>query len=184
MQSPTLKDLTAPSLAAIGLHPQDTPHMLATILQLSRRPATLLLRDLGGVNLRITVTRTGERSLSIAEADLLNAPEGTPCRWRTGRLETADGKLAAGVFLLWLPCRLDAGTCAELDAGTEPAGVILGRLPGGMRREQRRAVAVGVIDEITGEDTSVMSRAVLVAGGQAVGLAEENFMAAFTESLA
>ena len=98
--------------------------------------------------------------------------------------ETADGELAAGVFLLWLPCRLDAGTCAALDAGTEPAGVILGRLPGGMRREQRRAGAAAVIDEITGEDASVMSRAVLVAGSQAVGIAEENFMAAFVKGLA
>ena len=152
-----------PGLAAIGIRPQDAAHMLATILHLSRRPVTLLLRDLGGVNLHITVTRTGDRGLSVSEAHLLDAPEGTPCRWRTGRLETADGELAAGVSLLWLPSRLPAATCAALDAGTEPAGVILGRLPGGMRREQRRAVAVSVIDEITGEDASVMSRAVLVA---------------------
>ena len=52
------------------------------------------------------------------------------------------------------------------------------------RREQRRAGAADVIDEITGEDASVMSRAVLVAGGQAAGIAEENFMAAFVKSLA
>ena len=86
------------------------------------------------------------------------------------------------MFLLWLPSRLPAGTSAELDAGTEPAGVILGRA--GMRREQRRAVAVNVIDEITGEDASVMSRAVLAVGGQAVAIAEENFTSTFTESLA
>ena len=182
MHSSTLKDLSAPSLAALGIRGQDAPHMLATLLQLSRRPATLLLRDLAGVNLRITVVRTGQRGLNVSEAHPLDAPEGTPCRWRTGRLETADGGLAAGVSLLWLPGRLDAGTCAGLDAAAEPAGVILGRL--GMRRVQRRAVAVHVIDEITGEDAAVMSRAVLAVGGQAVAIAEENFTTAFTESLA
>jgi hypothetical protein len=185
MQTSTLRDLSAPSLAALGIHSQDAAHMLATILQLSRRPVTLLLRDLAGVELCLTgTTGPADRGLSRAEAHLVDAPEGAPCRWRTGRLETADGELAAGVFLLWLPSRLPEGTCADLDAGTEPAGVILGRLPGGMRREQRRAVAIDVIDETTGEDASVMSRAVLVAGGQAVGIAEENFMAAFTEGLA
>jgi len=184
MQTSAASDLAAPSLAAIGIRPQDAAHMLATVLALSRRPATLLVQDLARVKLSITTIRTGDRGLSTAEAHLLDAPEGTPCRWRTGRLETADGKLAAGVFLLWLPCRLPAAVCAALDAATEPAGTVLGRLPGGMRREQRRAVAVNVIDEITGEDASVMSRAVLVAGGQAVGLAEENFTGPFVEGLA
>ena len=182
MQTSAASDLS--SLAAIGIRPKDAAHMLATMLALSRRPATLLMQDLAGVKLSITTVRTGERCLSVSEADLLDAPEGTPCRWRTARLQTADGELAAGVFLLWLPSRLPAATCAELDAAAEPAGVILDRIPGGMRREQRRAGAADVIDEITGEDASVMSRAVLVAGGQAAGIAEENFMAAFVKSLA
>jgi hypothetical protein len=184
MQTTTLRDLTAPGLAALGIRGQDVAHVLATMIDRSPLPVTVLIGGLADIKLRITVTRTGERGLSVSEADLLGAPEGTPCRWRTGRLETADGELAAGVFLLWLPCRLDAGILAELDAGTEPAGVILGRLPGGMRREERRAVAADVIDEITGEDASILSRAVLVVAGQAVGLAEENFTAAFIESLA
>jgi len=176
--------LTTPGLAALGIRSQDAAHVLATLIDRSPLPVTVLIRGLADVKLRITVTRTGERGLSVAEADLLDAPEGTPCRWRTGRLETADGELAAGVFLLWLPCRLDADVLAELDAAAEPAGVILDRMPGGMRREERRALAVPVVDEITGEDASVMSRAVLVAGGQDVGIAEENFMAAFVEGLA
>ena len=182
MQGSTLKDLSAPSLAALGIRGQDTAHVLATLIDRSPLPVTVLIQGLADVKLRITVTRTGQRGLSTSEAHLLDAPEGTPCRWRTGRLETTDGELAAGVFLLWVPSRLDAGTCKELDAGNEPAGVILGRL--GMRREQRRAVAVAVIDEITGEDASVMSRAVLAVGGLPVAIAEENFTAAFTEGLA
>jgi|SRR5208337_69076 len=184
MQSSALTDLTGPSLAALGIRPKDAAHALATILQLSRRPVTLMLRDLAGVNLRPVPARTGNRALNAAEAHLMDAPEGTPCYWRTARLETAGGDLAAGVFLLWLPSRLDEGTCADLDAGVEPAGVILDRLPGGMRRERREALAVDVLDEITGQHASVMSRAALTAGGHAVGLAEENFMAAFVKGLA
>ena len=182
MQSSALK--TSPGLAALGIRSQDAAHVLATLIDRSPLPVTMLLQGLAGVEFHITVTRTGERGLNVSEAHLLDAQEGAPCRWRTGRLETADGELAAGVFLLWLPRRLDNDTCAQLDTAAEPAGVILSRLPGGMRREQRRAVAVSVIDEVTGEDASVMSRAVLTAGGQMVGIAEENFLASFTESLA
>ena len=180
MQTPALRNRTG--FAALGIRSQDAPHVLATLIDRSPLPVTTLIQGLADVDLRITVIRTGERPLNISEAHLLDAPLLTACRWRTARLETADGELAAGVFLLWVPSRLDAGTCKELDAGNEPAGVILGRL--GMRRAQRRAVAVSVIDEITGEDASVMSRAVLSVAGQAVAIAEENFMTAFVESLA
>lgn len=182
MQTAALRDLAAPRLAALGIRGQDAAHVLATLIDRSPLPVTVLIQGLADVKLRITVTRTGERGLNRSEAALLDAPEGTPCRWRTGRLETADGVLAAGVFLLWLPSRLDEGTCAELDTGTEPAGVILGRL--GMRREKREAAALDVIDEISGEDASIVSRAVLAVGGRAVGIAEEIFIAAFVESLA
>ena len=149
----------APGLTALGIDGQDVAHVLATLIDRSPLPVTVLIQGLADVKLTITVAGTGSRDLSAREAHLLDAPEGTPCRWRTARLETTGGELAAGVFLLWLPSRLDEGTRAALDAGTEPAGVILSRL--GMRRQQRRAVAVHVIDEITGEDASVMSRAVL-----------------------
>ena len=133
-------------------------------------PVTVLVQALANVKLTITVVRTGHPR---------PGHQGSPAPGRTGgdtlplagqaRLETADGDLAAGVFLLWLPFRLVEGTRRALDAAAEPAGVILGRLPGGMRREQRRAGATNVIDEVTGEDASVMSRAVLVTGGRAVG---------------
>ena len=182
MQASTLKDLSAPSLAALGIRSQDAPHVLATLIDRSPLPVTTLIQALADTDLSITVTRTGERPLNVSEAHLLDAPLMTACRWRTARLETTGGELAAGVFLLWLPSRLDAGTCKELDAGTEPAGVILSRL--GMRRAQRRAVAVSVIDEITGEDASVRSRAVLAVGGQAIAIAKEDFMTAFVETLA
>ena len=184
MQITALRDPATPGLASLGIRSQDAAHILATLIDRSPLPVTVLVQALADVKLTITVVRTGTRGLDAHEAQSLDAMEGTPCRWRTARLETADGDLAAGVFLLWLPCRLAEGTCRDLDAAAEPAGVILGRLPGGMRREQRRAGAADVIDEVTGEDASVMSRAVLVAGGQAVGIAEENWMAAFVKGLA
>lgn len=182
MQSLARRDLSG--LTALGVRSQDAAHVLAVLIDRSPMPVTVLIQALAGVKLTVTVVRTGERGLDAHEARSLQAPEGTPCRWRTARLETTDGELAAGVFLLWLPSRLNDRTCRDLDAAAEPAGVILGRIPGGMRREQRRAAAAAVIDETTGEDAAVMSRAVLVAGGQAVGIAEENWMSAFVKSLA
>ena|SRR5271166_3039699 len=92
MQSSALTDLTGPSLAALGIRPKDAAHALATILQLSRRPVTLMLRDLAGVNLRPVPARTGNRALNAAEAHLMDAPEGTPCYWRTARLSHVQGR--------------------------------------------------------------------------------------------
>lgn len=171
-------------LASLGIRGQDTAHVLAVLIDRSPLPVTALIGGMARTRFRLAVIRTGQRGLSAGEAHLLDAPEGTPCRWRTGQLETAAGELAAGVSLLWLPGRLDAGTCAELDAAREPAGTILGRLPGGMRRERRRAAAASVVDKITGEDCAVMSRAVLVVNGQPAGIAEENWTAPFVSSLA
>lgn len=184
MQPSVLSTLTGPGFTALGIRDQDAAHVLAVLIDRSPLPVTVLVQGLADVRLTISAVRAGARGLSAHEASSLDAPEGAPCRWRTARLQAADGDLAAGVFLLWLPSRLDARTCRDLDAGTEPAGAILDRLPGGMRREQRRAGAADVIDEITGEDASVMSRAVLVAGGQAVAIAEENWMSVFVKSLA
>ena len=170
-------------LLSIGIRQRDTAHTLASLLAVSHRPVTLMLRDTFGVHLRPVPVRAGKGVLDDGQASDLDAPAGTRCRWRTARLETADGQLAAGAFLLWLPGRLPAEANGALDAGEEPAGAILARLPGGMHREYAGAVAADRLDEITGEIRCVASRAVLVAGGRAVGYAEENFMRAFVEGL-
>ena len=75
--------------------------------------------------------------------------------------------VAASVSLTWLPARLPWEACQALDEGREPAGVILARLPGGMRREDRRALATGFSDEVTGEPLATASSAVSLwtAGG-------------------
>lgn len=158
--------------------------MLAGLLAVSHRPVTLMMRDTFGVHLHPVPVRAGKGVLDDGQAGDLDAPAGTRCRWRTSRLETADGQLAAGAFLLWIPGRLPAEANGALDAGGEPAGTILDRLPGGMHREYPAAVAADRLDEITGQIRCVASRAVLVAGGRPVGCVEENWMRAFVEGLA
>ena len=83
--------------------------------------------------------------------------------------------------LVWLPARLPREACRALDEGTEPAGVILGRL--GMTREDRRAMPTSFDDEITGEPRATASSAVLVVDGQPVAIAEEFVMLRFAETL-
>ena len=102
--------------------------------------------------------------------------------YTTADLVTGDGLVAASASLVWLPARLPHDTCRELDEGTKPAGTILAPL--GMRREDRRAMATGFPDEITGEPRATASSAVLVVDGQRVAVAEEFVMLRFAETLA
>lgn len=154
---------------------------LAAILAASSCPLTLILEDLSGQQLRIEVLASGERPLTDAEAFRLHAAGGTRCRWRHGLLVTGSGAVAASVSLLWLPPRLPAAACRELDDAAKPAGTVLGRY--GMWREDRRAMPTQGIEEVTGADAAVRSTAVLVAGGRPVGIAEEHLTRAFAETL-
>jgi hypothetical protein len=165
-----------------GIHAQDVGTVLAAILAASSRPATRILEDLSGATLHIKVLASGERPLTGREQYRLQAGSLSRCRYRNGLLVTADGLTAASVSLVWLPARLPHDTCRELDEGTEPAGVILGRL--GMRREDRRAMATGFDDEVTGEPRATASSAVLVVDGQRVAVAEEFVLLKFAETLA
>jgi len=156
--------------------------VLAAILAASARPATEVLERLSGQTLGIKVVASGERPLDITEQNRLDAEGIVACRYRTGLLSTRDGTVAAGVFLLWLPARLPFAACRELDEGAKPAGKILG--PYGMRRADRRALATDGIEDITGADAVARSSAVLMVGGVAVGIAEENVTRVFAEALA
>jgi hypothetical protein len=158
------------------------PELVAKLLVTCRTPATIVLGKIAGTTMSLAVDHTGSRGITLGEAGETSAAEDDPCWWRTGTLVTAEGVTAAGTFLLWLPGRLDSGTNAALLAGQEPAGIILHRL--GMRRDQRRAIAVNVVDEVTGQDAGVTSRAVLMVDGVAVGIAEENILWPFLELIA
>lgn len=165
-----------------GIHAQDVGTVLAAILAASSRPATRILQDLSGATLHIDVLSSGERPLTGREQYRLNAEGLHQCKYRNGLLVTQDGLTAASCSLVWLPARLPHDTCRELDEGTEPAGVILGRL--GMTREDRRAMPTNFDDEVTGEPRATASSAVLVVAGQRVAVAEEFVTMAFAETLA
>lgn len=165
-----------------GIHARDIGTVLASVLAASRRPATEILQHLSGATLSIRVLSSGERALTDREQYRLQAPALPSCRYRHGLLVTRDGLTAASCSLVWLPARLPHDTCRELDEGTRPAGAILAPL--GMHREDRRAMATGFPDEITGEPRATASSAVLVVDGQRVAIAEEFVTMAFAETLA
>jgi hypothetical protein len=170
------------SLQLEGVRAQDVGTILAAVLAASSRPATRILESLSGTTLHIKVLASGERPLTDREQYRLHAEGLLRCKYRNGLLVTDTGLVAASTSLVWLPARLRHDTCRALDEGTEPAGVILGRL--GMRREDRRAMPTGFDDEITGEPRATASSAVLVVDGQRVAVAEEFVMAKFAETLA
>jgi hypothetical protein len=170
------------SLLKVGNHSQEVPGVLAAVLRASHRPAIRVLQGLSGQQLHIEVLDGGQRPLTSAERSRLHAWGLAACRWRTGLLRTADGIVAASTSLVWLPARLSYEACRALDAGTEPAGVILGRL--GMRRADRQAVPATSLEAATGQDAAVRSAAVLTLGAWPVGLAEESVTRQFAEAIA
>jgi hypothetical protein len=169
-------------LLDMGIHQQDAGDFVASVLKNSSKPLTRILERLSGTRLRIKVLDDGERALTDDERYRLGADGIARCRWRRGLLVAGDGTVAASVSLIWLPARLPFSACAELDAGAEPAGVVLGRL--GMRREDRRAMATAGIEDVTGAGAAVRSTAVLAVGGRAVGIADECVTREFAGMLA
>jgi hypothetical protein len=156
--------------------------MLASVLRDSDRPTVRILEDLSGRKLHIEVLDHGHRLLSGAERQLLHAAGLALGWWRTGLLRTADGAVAASTSLVWLPARLPCEACRALDAGAEPAGVILGPL--GMRREDRQAAVTAVPDEVTGQDPAVRCTAVLTVNRRPVAIAAQCVTREFAEGLA
>ena len=185
-----------------GVSPEGIPKVVAAMLEYwegaDGYPATAtgLLEWLSGEKMRLQVIRPapgeppGKRALTDREQYRLRAGALARCNWRYAVLRVDDGTekggmIAAAVSLAWLPVRLPWGTCTELDAGKEPAGRILDRLPGGVHRTDRRALPAWTLDELTGQRASVTSSAALEIDGHGlVAIAEEQVLAGFTESLA
>ena len=176
-----------------GISPQGVPKVLAAMLEHWPGTATSLLEYLAGRRLRFEQTYPEPggspvtRRLTSREDFRLRAAALTICTWRYGVLRTDDDDAmpAAAVSLAWLPARLPWDACHELDAGQEPAGRVLSRLPGGIRRVDRMALPAYTLEEITGREASVTSTAVLEADGFGrVAIAEEFILREFAESLA
>src|SRR5579859_5272682 len=153
-----------PSLTT-SIPARDVAAVLAAIIQHSPQPLTILLEELSGHPVRLTIEDDGVRDLTAAEHFRLNAGPVTVCRYRAGLL-TAGQVTAARTSLAWLPSRLPPAAAAALDAGRAPAGAALA--PFGMHRTDRRAMALdGDGDEATS------SSAVLVVDGCPAAIAAE-----------
>ena len=163
-----------------GICARDVSTVLSAWMAATPKPLTAMLEDLTKTPVQVQVLASGERALTVPEQFRLGAGGLLTCRWRHALL-LADGHVAASTSLLWLPARLPAEACRELDAGDVPAGKIL--RPLGMRRTDRRAMATTCIEEVTGQDAAVMSSAVLSVGKVPVGIAEECITKRFAAAL-
>ena len=171
--------MIASSLYA-GICSRDVGILLAELLKGSPRPLTPLLEDLTGDQVTVQVLASGERHLTGQEQARLNAEGLVTCRWRNALLY-AGQVVAASTTLLWLPPRLPAEVCRDLDVGGQPAGKILDKY--GARRTGRRALAAEGIEEAAGQDTAVRATAELAIDGIAVAITEEHIPLEFARSV-
>lgn len=153
--------------------------ILAAIINADPRPLVQILQYATGQPvLRVQVKDHGAGELTMPEnrreLDGLDAPEGTPARWRNGQLVTETGLVAADVSLIWLPHRIPAEARALLEQGKRPAGHILGPL--GATRHWSRARALN--------GAGVKSQAVLYLAGLPVALAAEEISYELCEIMA
>jgi len=163
-----------------GICSREVGVLLAELLKTSPRPLTPLLEDLTGEEVTVRVLASGERRLTGQEQARLNAEGLVTCRWRDAVLY-AGQVIAASTTLLWLPPRLTAEACWELDAGRRPAGKILDEY--GARRTGRRALATDGIGEAAGYDTPVRATAELAIDGVAVAITQEHIPLEFARSV-
>ena len=159
--------------------PDGAAVILAAILNADPRPLVQVLQMATGQPvLRIEVKDKGHGELTMpenaGELDALDAPEGTPARWRTIRQLTETGLVAAEATFIWVPHRIPAEARALLDQGKRPAGHILGPL--GAERHYRRARALN--------GAGVKSQAVLYLDGLPVALAAEEITYELCEVMA
>ena len=171
--------MIASSLYA-GICSRDVGILLAELLKGSPRPLTPLLEDLTGDQVTVQVLASGERHLTGQEQARLNAEGLVTCRWRNALLY-AGQVVAASTTLLWLPARLPAEACRDLDAGGQPAGKILDKY--GARRTGRRALAAEGIEAAADQDTAVRATAELAIDDIAVAITEEHIPLEFARSV-
>ena len=159
--------------------------LLAAELETSPRPATLILQDRIGRELRTDILPGhGTRPLTDCERHRLAVPGPARCCYRTGWLRYGVHGIAAAVTLAWLPARLPCDACVQLGHTNRPAGLIL--QPYGVQRADRRALVITGHDaELDpgdgGLEIAVRSSAVLVVLGWPAAIATERVTRAFLE---
>ena len=151
--------------------------LLATVLAMSERPATLLLEELAHGEIHLKVLSRTDRDLTASEHYHLDADPITSGQHHAGRLHTKDGVVAAETELVILPQRLPIDTCAALTDMRIPADKILAPL--GVRRLDRRVLCRRGCQDSAGKDVAVESFAVLAIGDTKVGITTERITGTF-----
>ncbi len=151
--------------------------LLATVLTVSERPATLLLEELAHTEIHIEVLSRTDRELTASEHDRLDAAPITSGHCRAGLLRTKSGIVAAEMELVILPQRLPTDTSVAVADTRIPIDKILAPL--GVRRLDRRVLCRRGRQDSTGKDVAVESSAVLAIGDTRVGITTERITGKF-----
>jgi hypothetical protein len=151
--------------------------LLATVLAVSERPATVLLEELAHTEIRIEVISCTDRNLTASEHDRLNADPITSGQHHAGLLRIMGGIVVAETEVVILSQRLPPGARAALVRARIPVGAILAQL--GARRLDRRALCRGGCQDSAGKDVAVESLAVLAIGDTKVGITIEKISGTF-----
>ena len=151
--------------------------LLATVLTVTERPATLLLEELANTEIHIEVLSLIDRELTASEHGRLDAGPITSGHCHAGLLYTKSGIVAAETDLVILPQRLPTDTLVALAGTCIPVDKILAPL--GVRRLDRRVLCRRGCQDSTGKDVAVESFAVLAIGDTKVGIATERITGKF-----
>ena len=151
--------------------------LLATVLAVSERPATLLLEELAHTEIRIEVISRTDRNLTASEHYQLDADPITSGQHHAGLLSTTGGLVAAKTELVILPQRLPTDARVALADTRIPIDKILAPL--GARRLDRRVLCRRGRRDSTGENVAVESFALLAIGDTRVGITTERITGEF-----
>jgi hypothetical protein len=153
-------------------------------------PATLLFEELAGEPVRIDLTGTADRLLTLTECLELNVSPGTSGHQRNGTLCTvSSGTVAAEVTSLIVPGRLPAAALRALgmpgpdDPAPPPSTIPLGRVLAdlGVRREPLGARLVSGTVTASGRRVLVEASARMWLGDTPVALATERVTTEFCQ---
>jgi hypothetical protein len=151
--------------------------LLATVLAVSERPATLLLEELAHTEICVEVLSRTDRQLTASELYKLEADPITSAHHCAELLRTKGGIVAVETDLVILPQRLPAGARAALADTRIPIREILAPL--GARRLDRRALCRRGCQDFANKDVAVESFAVLAIGDTRIGITTERITGKF-----
>jgi|GEM_PF-4137979 len=175
-----------------GSHPVGAQAAAAVVALLARNtgPATFLFEELAGEPVRIDLTGSGNRLLTLTECLELTLSPGAYGHQRNGTLRTvSSGLVAAEVTSLVVPDRLPAGARRALgmpgpdDPAPPPSTIPLGRVLAdlGVRREPLGARLVSGSTSAAGSRILVEASARMWLGDVPVALASERVTTEFCQ---